>query len=96
MMKEVLTIIAGIVLTAQAPIGLSFFIPCLWEKEKRVSFFVGLRIVGMLFMLFLFLYLTGTGVFQTTFGASLLAFTLSTDAVLGFCLRGDAYMIRQG
>jgi hypothetical protein len=42
-MKEVLAIIAGIVLTAQAPNGLSLFISCLWKKEKKMSFFAGLR-----------------------------------------------------
>lgn len=45
-MKEVLTIIAGIVLTAQALIDLSFLISCLWEKEKKVPLLCGLADFG--------------------------------------------------
>ena len=40
-MKEVLTIMAGIVLTAQAPIGLSLSSP-LMEKRKESVLFYGL------------------------------------------------------
>jgi len=75
-MKEVLTIIAGLVLAAQAVIALSFFISCLWEKEKRASFFSGLQLACMLLLLFLFLYLASNGFFQSTLGAVLLALAI--------------------
>lgn len=75
-MKEVLTIIAGLVLAVQAVIGLAFFISCLWEKEKRASFFSGLQLASLLLILFLFLYLASTGFFLTTIGAVLLALAI--------------------
>lgn len=85
-MKEILTIIAAVVLSVQALIGLSFFISCLWEGEKRASFFAGLQLAGMLLMLLLFLYLTGNGYFQTTLGAVLLALALVAAAAAFFLL----------
>lgn len=85
-MKEVLTFAAGIVLTAQALVGLSFFISCLREREKRASIFAGLQLTAMLLIIILFLYLRGTGFFQTTLGAALLALTLLTAAVGFFFL----------
>ena len=85
-MKEVLIVVAGVVLAAQALIGLSFFVSCLREREKRASFFAGLQLAAMLLMLFLFIYLAGTGFFRTTLGAALLALALLTAAVAFFML----------
>jgi len=85
-MKELLTIVAGIVLTSLALIGLSFFISCLWERERRASFFAGLQLAGILFMLLLFLMLTSTGFFQTSLGFGLLVLVLAIAAVVLFLL----------
>jgi reductive dehalogenase len=84
-MKEVLTIIAGVVLTVQAFIGLYFFVSCLWEREKRASLFAGLQLACMFLMLLLFLYLTTIGFFRTNLGAVLLALALAIASV-GFFL----------
>ena len=83
-MKEVLTAVSGIVLVVQAFIGLFFFVSCLWEGEKRASFFAGLQLAGMLLMLLLFIYLGSIGFFQTIPGAALLALALVTAAVVFF------------
>lgn len=79
-MKELLTILAGTVLTGIVLIGLYFFISCLWERERRASFFAGLQLAGMVFLLFLFLLLTRAGFFQTVLGAALLMLGLAVSA----------------
>jgi reductive dehalogenase len=85
-MKEVLTFVAGIVLTVQALAGLSFFISCLREREKRASIFAGLQLTAMLLIIILFLYLRSTGFFRTALGAALLALALLTAAIGFFFL----------
>jgi len=85
-MKELLTIVAGIALTAVAAMGLSFFISCLWERERRASLVAGLQMAGMLFVLFLFLFLTRAGCFETSLGAALLTLGLAVAAVALFLL----------
>jgi hypothetical protein len=63
---------AGLILFAQALIGLSFFLSCLQEKERRASLFAGLQLLVMLLLLTLFLYLNGIGFFRTGLGIILL------------------------
>lgn len=55
-------------LIAQAYIGLSFFVSCIWEKESRATIFALLQLVVMVAMLFIFLFIAGSGFFKTTIG----------------------------
>jgi reductive dehalogenase len=68
----ILLIIGIIGLIAQALIGLSFFISCIWEKEKRASFFAGFQFLCMSAFLIIFLFLIQIGFFQTTLGLFIL------------------------
>lgn len=53
---------AGILLTL---IGLSFFISCVWEKERRASIFSGIQALLMLGTVVWLFYLNRTGFFKT-------------------------------
>lgn len=57
--------VGGIGLTIQAFIGFSFFVSCIWEKEKRASVFAFLQFVGMSVVLGVFLVLVTYGFFNT-------------------------------
>jgi hypothetical protein len=85
-MKATLTVIVGVLLAAQAFIGFSFLMSCLKEREKRASLFAGLQLVCMLLLLSIFLYLAGTGFFQTMPGIALLTLALLTAATALFLL----------
>ena len=82
-----LLLIIGIIgLIAQAFIGLSFFISCIWEKERRASVFAGFQFICMSAFLVVFLLLIWIGFFQTTPGLVILiagyVFALSATIVL--------------
>ena len=57
MIVDIFIGIVTVVLIIQSCIGLSFFISCIWEKEKRASLFAGLQFLGMLAFLLFFLHL---------------------------------------
>jgi reductive dehalogenase len=59
-------------LAAQALVGLSFFISCVWEKERRASVFAAVQFAGMTALLIVYLLLAGRGFFQTSPGMALL------------------------
>ena len=50
-MTTVLEILVALGLAAQALIGLSFFVSCIWEDENRAALFAGLQFTGMLVLL---------------------------------------------
>jgi reductive dehalogenase len=68
----ILLIIGIIGLLAQALIGLSFFISCIWEKEKRASVFAGLQFLLMTAVLIAYLSLVLSGFFETNIGLAVL------------------------
>ena len=47
---------------------MSFFISCIWEKERRASFFAGLQFLGMCALVVIYLLLVWIGFFRTTLG----------------------------
>ena len=65
MIVEIFIVIVTVVLIIQSFIGLSFFISCMWENEKRASLFAGLQFLGMLAFLLFFLYLVRIGIFES-------------------------------
>ncbi len=82
----VLLVIGAAGLVIQAVIGLSFFVSCIWEKERRASVFAGLQFLGMCGLLILYLLLIWIGFFRSTLGLALLIagylLTLSGAVVL--------------
>jgi hypothetical protein len=80
-MTEIPSIIAAVLLASLSAIALSFLISCIWEKERRASFFAGLQFAGALFILILFFHLRSTGLFKTAFWSALLS-----AAILGACV----------
>ena len=68
----VLLVIGAAGLVIQAVIGLSFFVSCIWEKERRASVFAGLQFLGMCGLLILYLLLIWIGFFRSTLGLALL------------------------
>jgi reductive dehalogenase len=64
MIVDIFIGIVTVVLIIQSCIGLSFFISCIWEKEKRASLFAGLQFLGMLAFLLFFLHLVRIGIFE--------------------------------
>jgi reductive dehalogenase len=85
-MTEILPIIAALLLASQTFIELSYFVSCIWEREKRASFFAGLQLTGMLLMLALFFYLWSIGLFQTVLGSALLGAALIAAGLSMFLL----------
>lgn len=85
-MTEILPIIAALLLASQTFIALSYFVSCIWEREKRASFFAGLQLTGMLLMLALFFYLWSIGLFQTVSGSALLGAALIAASLSMFLL----------
>jgi reductive dehalogenase len=64
-MVNLLIFIVALFVLGQAFIGLTFFITCIWEKEKRATLYAGLQLAGMLIIVIFFLYLYDTGYFHT-------------------------------
>jgi reductive dehalogenase len=85
-MITILTVVAGLTLVAQALLGLSFFISCLREGERRASFFAGLQLLAVLVLLGLFFYLNGIGFFRTGAGIVLLVAGLFFQVLLIYSL----------
>jgi len=73
-------------LVVQAVVGLSFFVSCIWEKERRASVFAGLQFLGMCALLVIYLLLIWIGFFRTTLGLAILiagyVFAVSAAIVL--------------
>ncbi len=71
-----LLVVAGFIgLTVQAFVGLSFFISCVWEKEKRASVVALLQFAVMMTMLAIFIFFAMTDFFHTPMGKSILVFS---------------------
>lgn len=83
---NVLIFMAALGLTAQAFIGLSFFISCIWEKESRATIFALLQFLGMFTMLIGFLFLVWIGYFETPKGFAILVAGLVCAVVAGLAL----------
>ena len=60
---SLLVFIGALGLTAQAAIGLSFFISSIYEKERRATIFGFFQFLGMLAALVIFVMLAGSGFF---------------------------------
>jgi reductive dehalogenase len=86
MIVTILIVLAAMALLVQACIGLSFFISCMWEKEKRATLFAGLQCFGMLCVLIVFLYLVRIDFFETDTGLAILIIGLLLGAVMAFLL----------
>jgi len=84
MIVTILIVLAALVLVLQVCIGLSFFISCIWEKEKRATLFAGLQCFGMLCVLIVFLYLVRIDFFEKDTGLAILIIGLLLGAVLAF------------
>lgn len=82
----ILLIIAAVGLAAQALVGFSFLISCIWEKERRASVFAGLQFLGMCAFLSLYLFFVWFDFFESTLGIAVLiagyALVLSGAVVL--------------
>lgn len=85
---NILIIVGVIALLAQAFIGGTFFISCLWEKEKRASLYAGLQFFGMIVLLLLFLFIERTGFFRTGNG-QLILIACAILGVFSFFLLGS-------
>lgn len=85
-MGEIVSIIAAVLLALLSFIALSFFLSCIWEHEKRASFFAGLQLSGMLILLTAFLYMRNTGLFQTALGGTALVVALAGVSIVFFFL----------
>jgi reductive dehalogenase len=68
----VLLVIGVVGLVIQALIGLSFFISCIWEKERRATVFAGLQFLLMLAVLVIYLHLVNMGFLRTGIGLVIL------------------------
>jgi reductive dehalogenase len=85
-MVGVLVFVAGLALTIQAFIGLSFLLSSLREKERRASAFAALQFMGMLGLLILFLALLKSRFFETGVGIAILIAVLILAAGTAFFL----------
>lgn len=85
-MVNILIFIAALALVIQAFIGFTYFISCIWEKEKRATVFAGLQFLGMLALMILFFFLKGAGFFETNFGLVVIIAGLIFGALAGFLL----------
>ena len=83
-MSGILTFIAGLALTGQALIGLTFFISSIWEKEKRATVMGGFQFLLMLSPVIVFFYLKADGFFQTIAGVVCLVGGLVFGAYAAF------------
>ncbi|MFC1867505.1 reductive dehalogenase [Thermodesulfobacteriota bacterium] len=71
-MIDILVVIGAIGLIAQALVGLSFFISCVWEKEPRAGLFALLQFLGMCAVLIAYLLLAWIDFFKTNIGLAIL------------------------
>jgi reductive dehalogenase len=71
-MVGALIVIAALALISQALIGLSYFISCIWERERRASFYAGVQFMGMTVLFIAFLYLSKGVFFQRGLGLAIL------------------------
>ena len=62
----------GVVLTAQALLGLAFLFSCIWEREKRAAFFGGLQFIGMAGFVAIVFLLKANGFYETAIGKGFL------------------------
>lgn len=85
-MGEIVSTIAAVVLALLSFIALSFLLSCIWEHEKRASFFAGLQLLCMIAVLMVLLYLRSTGLFHASAGAALLVALLGGIAIVFFLL----------
>lgn len=85
-MLTILIFIAALALIGQVFIGLTFFVSCIWEREKRATFFAGLQFSGMLALAGVFLFLTGAGLFEIDIGLTFLVGGLALGATASFLL----------
>jgi reductive dehalogenase len=85
-MVTFLIFIAGLIVIMSSIIGLSFFITCLQEKERRASLFAALQLVAMLLLLVFFFHLHSTGFFRTGTGIALLVVGLVFFGAFAFVL----------
>ena len=69
---NVLLFVGAVGLIAQAFIGLSFFISCIWEKEPRASLFAFLQFLGMIGIFIIFVYLAWIEFFGAGIGFAIL------------------------
>ena len=83
-MVDALIFLAAMALILQTLIGLSFLVSCIWEKERRATFFAGLQFLAMFGVLILYLYLTWIGFFEAGLGLVLLVVALVLGAVAVF------------
>jgi len=83
-MEKILFFIAAAAAIMLAVIGFSFFVSCLWEKERRASIFSGIQALLMLGLVGWLFYLESSGSFRTNFGSTLLISSLALAA--GFCV----------
>ena len=85
-MLTVLIFIAALALIGQAFIGLTFFVSCIWEREKRATVLAGLQFLVMLALAVVFLFLTGAGFFETDIGLTFLVGGLVLGTIASFLL----------
>ena len=67
-MRDFFIFIGALALALQAFIGLSFFISCIQEKEKRASLFGLFQFLVMTGVLMTYLLIAGAGFFHTALG----------------------------
>ena len=71
-MVNILVVIGVLGLSTQAFIGLSFFISCIWEKEKRATAVALLQFIGMMVVLAVFIAIALADTFHTPIGKAVL------------------------
>jgi len=87
-MEKILFFIAAAATITLTVIGLSFFVSCVREKERRASIFSGIQALLMLGLVVWLFYLNSIGFFGTDFGFALLILGLALAAGLcGFLMR---------
>jgi len=64
----VLLVIGAVGFVVEALIGLSFFVSCIWEKERRATVFAGLQFIIMIGLLVIYFLLIDIGFFGTAPG----------------------------
>ncbi|MFC1823085.1 hypothetical protein ACFL9T_10290 [Thermodesulfobacteriota bacterium] len=85
-MIDFLMSILALGLIFQAFIGLTFLISCIWENEKRATFFAALQFLGMLSLVIAFFILKAVGFFDTVLGIFILIVALLAGCVVAFFL----------
>lgn len=85
-MINILIFLAALVLIMPAIIGLTYFVSCIWEKEKRASILAGLQFLGMLALVIILFFLAWIDFFESTAGLTLLICGLVLGALASFLL----------